>query len=112
MMTARKTVGNPTIYLVLKRNMSTLDLVNNEKSLRDEARKIIQQEEDDIVARIKLEERREDRRKAREDHEKVMEFYRNKRRWSVFCYGLLNFIIVSAIFLIFTMSSLELTENQ
>ena len=40
-MTARKTVGNPTIYLILKRNMSTLDLVNNEKSLRDEARKII-----------------------------------------------------------------------
>ena len=49
---------------------------------------------------------------AQEEHEKVMEYYRNKRRLSIFCYGLLNFIIVTLLFFILVEGSMALSQNR
>ena len=92
--------------------MSKMDIINNEKELKDEAKLLIQQEEQIIAERIRVEQEEEAERLAQEEHEKVMEYYRKKRRLSIFCYGLLNFIIVTLLFFILVEGSMALSQNR
>ena len=70
--TAKRVNHMPDLHIVLRRNMTSIDIVNNEKDLRDEARKEVKQAEDEAEAEIKKEHEEEQRRKEQAKHEKVM----------------------------------------
>lgn len=111
LVTAQRVHFQPSLYVVLKRNMTSMDIVDNEQSLKDEAKKLVRQEEHDIAAKNKLEYEAEIKRIAEEEHELVMEKYRKKRRYKIFFNGMINFLLTIVIFLIFMYSSSTMLKN-
>ena len=76
--TAKRVSYTPELHVVLRRNMTSMDLVDNEKTLRDEALKEVEQAEDDFAAANQLKKEQDEEEAARAAHEKVMEKYRKK----------------------------------
>ena len=102
----------PELFVVLRRNMSSMDLVDNEKSLRDEAKKLVKEQEDESAAKLKAEAEAEAERLRREEHERVMAQYRSKRKGAAFFAGMGYFIVVAALFLIMVENSNTLLANK
>ena len=109
--TAKKVGFLPTLHIVLKRNKSSIDLVNNEKSLFDEKRKEEEELQKEEEAKNKAEYEKELERMAQAEHEQVMETYRSRRWWRDFLWGGLSFAIVLVLFLMLFASSWTFQRN-
>ena len=110
--TAKKVGFLPTLHIVLKRNKSSIDLVNNEKSLFDEKRKEEEELQKEEEAKNKAEYEKELERMAQAEHEQVMETYRSRRWWKNFFWGGVSFTIVLVLFGQLFVSSWSFQRNR
>lgn len=63
----------PELHIVLKRRMSSIDIVNNERTLHDERRKEEDEQQKNEEAKTKAELEKEMEEKAKAEHEQVLE---------------------------------------
>ena len=84
----------PELFLVLRRNMTAEDIVNNEKALKDEANKEVQQQEAEQEAQDKKQREEEEARMKELKHQKKMDKYRKKFERKQCFIGFINFAMI------------------
>ena len=92
--TAKKVNHMPELYLVLRRNMTAQDVVDNEKTLRDETKKEVQQQDAELEAQDKKQREEEEARMKLLKHQKKMNKYRKKFERKQCLIGFINFVMI------------------
>lgn len=109
--TAKRVSHTPELHVVLRRNMTSMDLVNNEQALREEGVKEVKQAEDEMALKEKMDREREEAEAARIAHEKVMQKYRKKLEMRRFLKGFVNFIMAISLFMLMIRRCDSITKN-
>ena len=102
----------PELHIVLKRRMTSIDIVDNEKSLKNEKRKEVEEAEKSEEAKNKVEQEKAEAEQKRAERNSLIEKYRRKRWIKRFALGLLQFFVALILFVALFLSSWDFFNNS
>ena len=109
---AKKVGYMPELHIVLKRRMTSIDIVDNEKSLKNEKRKEVEEAEKSEEAKNKVEQEKAEAEQKRAERNSLIEKYRRKRWIKRFALGLLQFLVALILFVALFLSSWDFFNNS
>ena len=109
---AKKVGFMPELHIVLKRRMTSIDIVDNEKSLKQQKRQEVEEAEKSEEAKNKIEQERAEEEQKRAEQNQLIEQYRRRRWLKRFVSGMLQFIVALVLFAALFLSAWDYFNNS